>query len=353
MDNLLKTRRVARGWSQEELSRRAGISRTGVSAIESGRLVPSVAAALSLASVLECSVEAIFGGVAGSPSAHAEWAWSPKSFPCRYWQAEVGGRNWLYPVESTPGAMLPQDGSSSSPNALPADADLARRTLVLASCDPAVSLLATEYARQTGFRMLTFSRSSQVGAELLAAGKIHVAGTHVSRVDDSSGNLGPLRAAGFTGKASLVRVARWEEGIAQAHGLSLQSSRAVRSAKLRWIGREPGSAARRCLDELLDGRPPPRREARDHRGVAQAIRDGWADAGVCVRLASDEAQLGFLPLWNERYDLCFAAELAGDPRLAGLVAVVRSRAYRRMLDELPGYDPTHAGEMQHVVLKSK
>src|SRR5262245_2784946 len=139
IENSLKTQRLARGWSQEELSRRAGISRTGVSAIESGRLVPSVAAALSLASVLECSVEALFGAAGSLTSAHAEWAWSPTSFPCRYWQAEVGGQNWLYPVENTPGTMLPQDGSSSSAAAIPSDSDPARRTLVLASCDPAVS----------------------------------------------------------------------------------------------------------------------------------------------------------------------------------------------------------------------
>src|SRR5262245_52446966 len=97
-NNLLRQKRQARGWSQEELARQAGISRAAVSAIESAKLVPSVAAALALAAVLECSVEAIFGRVEISAATPWSWAWPPPSFPCRYWQAEVHGQMWLYPI---------------------------------------------------------------------------------------------------------------------------------------------------------------------------------------------------------------------------------------------------------------
>jgi molybdate-binding protein len=180
-----------------------------------------------------------------------------------------------------------------------------------------------------------------------------VAGAHFSRVSDSGGNLAALAAAGVEGKATVLRIARWDEGIAYARGLTLRSARAAVSGKLQWVGREPGSGARRCLDELLAGRAPPRRQARDHRGVAEAIRNGWADAGVCVRLAGEEAQLGFLTVWKEDYDLCFPAALANDPRLQGLVEVVRSRTYGRLLEDLPGYDTKETGELRHVSLGSE
>ena len=39
--------------------------------------------------------------------------------------------------------------------------------------------------------------------------------------------------------------------------------------------------------------------ALDHRGVAEAIRAGWADAGICLRLTSDEANLSFLSVRRE------------------------------------------------------
>jgi molybdate-binding protein len=118
--------------------------------------------------------------------------------------------------------------------------------------------------------------------------------------------------------------------------------------KLRWVGREAGSGARQCLDELLEYRDKPRREARDHRGVAEAIRCGWADVGVCVRLVSEDAGLEFLSVRDETYDLCFASAATGDRRIQALVAAVRSESYRRMLGELPGYDARQAGELEEV-----
>ena len=60
LENEVRAYRTRLGWSQEELASRSGLSRAGISAIETGRLVPSTAAALALASALECTVEAIF-----------------------------------------------------------------------------------------------------------------------------------------------------------------------------------------------------------------------------------------------------------------------------------------------------
>jgi putative molybdopterin biosynthesis protein len=117
-------------------------------------------------------------------------------------------------------------------------------------------------------------------------------------------------------------------------------------ARLRWVGREPGSAARACLDELRPNRPSPRRLARDHRGVAEAVRCGWADAGVCHRLAAEEAGLQFFGVREELFDLCYPASSAGDPRLAALIRVVRSASYRRLLGEIPGYATGQTGEVQ-------
>ena len=92
--------------------------------------------------------------------------------------------------------------------------------------------------------------------------------------------------------------------------------------------------------------------AADHRGVAEAVRSGWADAGVCLRLVSEEAGLDFLGVRQEAYDLCFPTRWEGDPRLQALVQAVRSPAYRRSLGELPGYDSTAAGGVAPSELKS-
>src|SRR5262245_58727344 len=80
--NLVKLHRLQRDWSQVQLAQRVGVSRAAISAIESHRLVPSVATALSLARVFGCSVESLFPlGPTQNPG--PEWAWHPSRTPCR------------------------------------------------------------------------------------------------------------------------------------------------------------------------------------------------------------------------------------------------------------------------------
>jgi molybdate-binding protein/transcriptional regulator with XRE-family HTH domain len=355
LQNNVKALRLARGWSQAELARRAGISRAAVSAIEIERLVPSVAAALSLAGAFGCRVDGLFSLNTGNHPA-PNWAWAPGnnsggdmgSEPCRFWHAEIGGRTLLFPVEAGSLGVIGHDGIYHGGLVEPRSQNLPEQTLVMASCDPAASLLAAELARATPFRLLVVPRSSSEALRLLGRNLVHVAGVHLAKAGQRRGNAAAVKkqlGSGYT----LLRVARWQEGLALAPGLGIRTvAGALRKKKLRWVGRETGSGARQCLDELLEHRETPRREARDHRGVAEAIRCGWADVGVCVRLVSEDAGLQFLSIRDETYDLCFSSESSDDPRIQALVTAVRSESYRHILGELPGYDTEHAGEVESI-----
>jgi molybdate-binding protein/DNA-binding XRE family transcriptional regulator len=340
--------RRARGWSQAELAERAGISRTGVSAIEGRRLAPSVATALALAKALACSVEDLFGA-GGQPRDEAfQWAWMPAVLPCRYWAAEVLGQRWLFPADSSIQTTHRHDGVAAQAALLSQPPEQAERTLVVAGCDPAAGLLAQEYERQTGFRMVVLIRSSGEAIDLLERGHVHVAGVHWAESSDRRGNAGALQARGLKANLNLLHIASWQDGLAVRRDAQIRSARQAANSALRWIGRAAGAAARRCQDQVLSGRKTPARTALDHRGVVEAIRSGWADVGVCVRLASEEGGLSFIPVSEESYDLCYPARLAQDPRLRALRAVVRSAPYRATLADLPGYDPKHCGEVQLV-----
>jgi molybdate-binding protein len=217
----------------------------------------------------------------------------------------------------------------------------------MACCDPAVKLLAGELARTADVRLIALPRASRTALSLLGQGLVHVAGVHLVRADHPGGNASIVKdelGAGY----SLLWVARWEEGIAFAPGLRLPSIRAAVRSKLRWIGREDGSGARQCLDELSLGRKASKRLASDHRGVAEAVRNGWADAGVCLRLVSEEAGLDFLGVREEAYEVCFPEESCNDLRIRALLDVVRSPSYRNALGQLPGYNSAETGELQRV-----
>jgi molybdate-binding protein len=260
----------------------------------------------------------------------------------------VAGRVRLYPVEANPLGVVPHDGVAEEGACRDAGTADPSATLVIACCDPAVGLLAEVLARSAGVRLLALPRSSRSALALLEQGLVHAAGVHLAAAGASEGNAAAVRH-GLGPGFQLLRVARWEEGISLAPSLRLPTVREAVRADLRWVGREAGSGARQCLDELLAGRrPPPERVATDHRGVAEAVRLGWAEAGVCLRLASEEAGLDFLGVREEAYDLCYPDALRDDTRLRALHEAVRSSSYRQWLDALPGYDVAETGEVQPV-----
>ncbi|HVM97099.1 MAG TPA: substrate-binding domain-containing protein [Candidatus Acidoferrales bacterium] len=342
--------RAARGWSQEELAGRAKLSRAAVSAIELGRVVPSTAAALALARVFGCRVEELFSLGAATELHRPAWAWPATVDPCRFFAAEVGGTTWLYPTERTFVGTARADGILRGQQIEWSSRSGAQQTLVLAGCDPAVGILATELA-SAGVRLLPFIRSSRQALELLQRGVVHVAGVHLQDDQDPTGNQRAVREL-LGGNFTLLHLARWQEGLALAPQTKVGTIRQAVAANLRWVGREPGSGARRCLDAVLKNhRPLPRgyhHVAQDHVAVVETIRSGWAEAGVCVRLPASEAGLDFLVVHEEDYELCFRSDLEGDPRLQALLRSVRSRAFRRSLSELPGYDSSETGAVVAV-----
>ena len=189
---------------------------------------------------------------------------------------------------------------------------------------------------------------------------IHAAGVHLARSDQAEGNAATIRQhfdedSGRRDDFQVIRVADWDEGIAMRPGLGLGTIREVINARLRWVVREPGSGAQQCLDELL-GRGvarPDRRCSRalDHRGVAEAIRGQRADAGICLRIAGEEAGLSFLSVRQEAYEICMPEGLLHDPRGRACLKVIRSPAYRRLLDDLPGYSSARTGDLQPVPVR--
>lgn len=349
LSNRLAGARRERGWSQQALADASGVSRAEVSAIETGRLTPSVATSLSLARALRSEVEALFA--LGTPVGEPVWAWTPRRARGLFWEAVVGGRRLLFPVEPTAMGSVPHDGLFG-PGGLERSSWAAPdRTLVVAGCDPAVGLLASELARSEGLRLLPLTRGSGDALELLRQGLVHAAGLHWSEPgrgrggDANASMVARELGSGFR----LIHVARWEEGIALEPAIRARSAAAVARAKLRWIAREEGSGARAVLDRLLGKHKRRfRHVARDHRAVALAIRSGYAQAGIAVRLAAEEAGVDFLPLQQEDYELCCHDEPGSAEPLASLRRALKRSGLRRLTSDLPGHDATRMGEERAV-----
>jgi len=60
MKNTIKVQRAIHNMTQEELAKRAGVSRQTINTIESGKYVPSTVLALKMAGIFNVKVEEIF-----------------------------------------------------------------------------------------------------------------------------------------------------------------------------------------------------------------------------------------------------------------------------------------------------
>ncbi len=58
--NRIRELRTARGWTQQELAAKVGVSRQSINSIEGNRYVPSLPLALSFARVFGCATDEIF-----------------------------------------------------------------------------------------------------------------------------------------------------------------------------------------------------------------------------------------------------------------------------------------------------
>jgi putative transcriptional regulator len=58
--NRIKEFRDERGWTQQELAEKAGVSRQSINSIERNRYVPSLPLALTFARVFACSTDELF-----------------------------------------------------------------------------------------------------------------------------------------------------------------------------------------------------------------------------------------------------------------------------------------------------
>jgi len=344
--NLVTEYRHRLGWSQQKLAECSGLSRAAISAIETGRVIPSTAAALVLAEVFHCSVEEIFSlGKLGIQNVH--WAWTPMRRVGRFWRAKVEDKVLLIPTESTVVGTLGHDGVYG-PSGITVIRPLdPRKTLVIAGCDPAVALLSEQVSAISNLRVIPLTRSSQKAIELLEKGLVHAAGLHFSSETAKADNR-TVASKVMKQEFRLLRVARWEEGIVTDPSLRMRSIEAVLESDIRWVGREKGSAARECLDHVL-GRWRPegyKYQALGHHGVTETISSGWAQAGVCVRLPAEENGLNFLKVREENYDLCFPVGAESEPAIKGLLKAVRSTFYRKHLGQLPGYSTDTTGDLE-------
>lgn len=361
LQNRLRLVRTAQGLSQQELARRARLTRQTVNAVEAGRYVPNTAVALRLARALGCSVEELFH-LDDTPVERQVHTIGHTAVPSsRAVVANVGGRLVAHPLAAEHAL---QEGFASADAVLFPSRDrvIARllvslerieRTALVLGCDPSLSVLASHLARRSPeARLAWLPASSRQALDAIARGEAHLAGSHLRNPDGEGYNVVHASAALGPQGGLVVALAAWEQGLIVAPG----NPKGVRSAAdlarpdVRLVNREPGAGTRQLLDELLDreGIPVERvqgydRELPGHLAVARAVFTGGADVGLALRAAAEVYGLDFIPQAQVRFDLVIPRAVLDHPAVSLLLEVLQSRALKREIEALPGYEVRDMG----------
>ncbi|MEZ4333086.1 MAG: helix-turn-helix domain-containing protein [Myxococcota bacterium] len=351
MDRALRLQhaRTAAGLTQAELARRAGVSRALVSAVEAGRHLPRVDAALALARALGTTAAALFAatepvdepvdalsGERAAPGSAVRLAFVGEravTTPVRH-----GDTGWDA-VDAIVGGSSPASRSASEPQ------------VVLAGCEPGLRTLERLLAGQ-GAHALAITASSATALAALAADRLHAAVAHYRETDGPPAFAGP--------PLHRVHLARWRVGLAASRGGRKGWWQSALGGRKPVIQREAEASAQAAFERARREAHPAGREAhpagraaRRERAVPGPRVDSHLAASrlalatglpaVTIEPAAAAVGADFHPLETHRVELWLSAARASESGVVRLLDALHAAAYRRTLESVGGYDLSDAG----------
>jgi len=357
--------RQKRGFSAIELAKKTEVNRQTIYAMEAGTYVPNTAIALKLAHILDVEVEELFRLDYTDAPARVEAA---ELMPSDQ-EAQPGLPVQICEVEDRLVAMLPapvvwglppadavlletgKRGSKAKIQLFNNEEKMFRKRLLIAGCDPGISVLLRQLQRE-GIEAVSAYRNSSQALDLLKKSMVHVAGSHIK--DDATGesNLPAVKKQFPRGSVAVVSYAFWEEGIVIARGnpKGIKGIEDLARKDVTIVNREPGSGIRMKLDSFLNKLGIPAGDvngyetmASGHLPAAWQVKTGAVDCCLATKTAAHVFGLDFIMLERERYDLVIRKQNLNHPGVQALLDILGRAAFRRELEGLGGYDTQVAG----------
>jgi len=330
----LRDRRREVGLTQAQLAQRAGVSRQLIAAVEAGRNVPGVDAALRIAAALATTVEALFAASSPNPVA-ALGEDLPNGVPLRLGRVGerlVGGELADHGAAGAAWAMADGVLEDGRLRVLPgAGLD----GLVVAGCDPALGV-AEAMLGGLGARSLRVLWAA-TGAALtaLSRGRVHAALVH--------GPEGWLPDPPVPVRR--WHLARWQVGVAVAAGAGTASLPAVLQSGMAVVQRDRAAASQQALDRAvrrLGAAPPAGPRASGHIDAARRAALAGC-AAVTTEAAAYAFGLRFCPLERHTVEVWLAEDWADHPGVEGLGNVLAGAAFTDRVRLFGGYDLLDCG----------
>jgi DNA-binding XRE family transcriptional regulator len=321
--HVLRSLRKSSGLTQAELAARAGVSRQLVGAVEAGRHLPRVDAAVALAAVLGVEVSAVFGparvpvdAVAGTPAAEG-------SLVRAGW---VGDRVVTAPARVGPEGWDVADGIVEG-GALTLF-DVGRPGVVVAGCEPGLEALE-RMLRENGMGAVAVSASSASAVEALVAGRLHAAVVHGTGL-----SAAPRGVARF-------RLTEWRVGLAAPAEAASGWWRDALAGRVPVVQREQGAGVQHTFENVAEAGIAGPRVGGHLEAARRAVLAGMP--AVTIEPAALAVGALFHPIEVHRAELWVAQDWVADRVVSEALHVIAGRRFQRRLEGVGGYDLTGCG----------
>jgi DNA-binding XRE family transcriptional regulator len=332
---LLRERRLDCGLTQTELATRAGVSRQLVAAVESGRNVPAVDAAMRLAQALATTVEDLFA----TPVTKATPALGGRLRAGALVRAgRVGDRLIVAELadHGTAGGALANPDGIWVADDLRLFSGASPAGVVIAGCDPAMGV-AEGLLEGLGPRsMLAISAPTDQALLALKRARVHAAVVH--------GRAGELPEPPVP--VSRWHLARWQVGLAVASRTPARSFADVLSSGVPIAQRERGAGSQKAFERARIAAGfetvPVGPTATGHLDAARvaAILGG---AGVSTEAAAHAFDARFLPLEDHVVEVWLAERWREHPGAVALLGLLAEASFVERVSHFRGYDLTGCG----------
>lgn len=326
----LRDARASAGLTQALLAQRAGVSRALVSAVEAGRHLPRIDAALALATALDTTAERLFREESSRPVDALSGEPSPVGALVRVGflgeRAVTAAPRWGAEGWETADGIAGESGVELF--ARPA------ASVVLAGCEPGLVLLE-RLLREHGTQAVAITASSAAALEALGAGRLHAAVVHFRAGSPPSFDLVPTVR---------LRFARWQVGLAARRNSRRHWWESALGGRVEVVQREPGAGAQQAFERAARTRGRAIRGPRvashleaSRRALASGI------AAVSIEPAARAVGAAFHPLETHEVELWIRAERVAEPGVERLLSLLTAAPFRRMLESVGGYDLSRSG----------
>jgi putative molybdopterin biosynthesis protein len=231
--------------------------------------------------------------------------------------------------------------------------ELDRTIFTIGSHDIALDVLA-QYLATYQRRLVSSNVGSLGGLHALQQGEAHLAGSHLLDPESGEYNLPYIRQYLPGIPVVVVALVGRQQGLLVAHGnpLKINSLKDLQRPDVSFINRQRGAGTRVLLDYQLGLSGIPHEAIRGytqeeytHLAVAAAVASGRASCGLGIAAAAQALDLGYVPLFEERYDLIMPVVHYESDLIAPLLLVIKSAEFKKAVASLPGYDTSRMGEV--------